>query len=77
MLDAKLLREQTEEVASRLATRGQEIDLTTVVDFDNRRRELLQEADFGSQVATRYSGRPRREHATEIDRDPGGAETAR
>jgi len=45
MLDAKLLRDQTEDIAARLATRGQEIDLTPVVDLDKRRRDLLQEAE--------------------------------
>jgi len=45
MLDAKLLREQTSEIAARLTTRGQDIDLTAVVELDGRRRELLQEAE--------------------------------
>ena len=45
MLDAKLLRDQTEDIAARLATRGQGIDLAPVVELDRRRRELLQEAE--------------------------------
>jgi len=45
MLDAKLLREQPEEIAALLSTRGQKIDLTPVVELDRRRRDLLQESE--------------------------------
>jgi len=45
MLDAKLLREKSDEVAARLATRGQDIDLSSLVTLDRRRRDLLQEAE--------------------------------
>ncbi len=45
MLDAKLLREQSDEVAARLSTRGESFDLSLLASLDRRRRDLLQEAE--------------------------------
>ena len=45
MLDAKLLREHSDEIAKRLSTRGGAVDLSSFVDLDRRRRDLLQESE--------------------------------
>ena len=45
MLDSKLLRENSDSVAARLKSRGEEADLSWFADFDVRRRELLGEGE--------------------------------
>lgn len=45
MLDIKYLRDSAEEAASRLATRGGSLDLAPLAELDQRRRDLLGEAE--------------------------------
>lgn len=45
MLDLKYLRDNLEEAQRRLATRGEEANLTAFTDLDRRRRELLGESE--------------------------------
>jgi len=45
MLDIKYLRDNSADAAARLAARGGEVDLSPLADLDQRRRELLGEAD--------------------------------
>ncbi len=45
MLDSKLLRENSDSVAERLKSRGEDADLSWFADFDVRRRELLGEGE--------------------------------
>jgi len=45
MLDIKYLRDSSDEAAMRLATRGGELDLAPLAKFDQRRRDLLGEAE--------------------------------
>jgi seryl-tRNA synthetase len=46
MLEIKYLRDNSEAAASRLDTRGGTIDLSPLAELDQRRRELLGEADI-------------------------------
>ena len=45
MLDIKYLRDSAEEAASRLAKRGGSLDLSPLAELDQRRRDLLGEAE--------------------------------
>lgn len=45
MLDIKYLRDRSDEAARRLATRGGALDLSPLAKFDQRRRDLLGEAE--------------------------------
>jgi len=45
MLDLKYLRDSAEEAASRLAKRGGSLDLSPLAELDQRRRDLLGEAE--------------------------------
>jgi len=45
MLDIKYLRDSSDEAARRLATRGGALDLSPLAKFDQRRRDLLGEAE--------------------------------
>ncbi|RME34514.1 MAG: serine--tRNA ligase, partial [Deltaproteobacteria bacterium] len=45
MLDIRYLRDNLEEAARALATRGDEVDLSLVTTLDGRRRELLAEVE--------------------------------
>ncbi|MCR4404745.1 MAG: serine--tRNA ligase [Candidatus Acetothermia bacterium] len=45
MLDLKLIRENPEEVARRLRTRGEEISLARLLELDEQRRAIIREAE--------------------------------
>ena len=56
MLDVKLLRENLDEVKTRMATRGGEIDWNEFVALDRERREALANAERLKEKKNRLSG---------------------
>jgi len=56
MLDAKLLRENLDEVKARMATRGTEIDWDAFVSLDRERREALANIERLKENKNRLSG---------------------
>ncbi len=45
MLDLKVIREKTEEVKKGIETRGLDFDIASVLDADNKRREILKKVE--------------------------------
>ncbi|RMF14097.1 MAG: serine--tRNA ligase [Alphaproteobacteria bacterium] len=76
MLDITHIREDTEEIARRLSSRGEPVDLTPIRDLDARRRQLmteLQELQARRNAASREIGAAmkagERERAEELKRE--------
>ena len=45
MLDIQVIREHPERVKNALQRRGESIDLDKIIDFDERRKVVIQERD--------------------------------
>ena len=56
MLDVKLMRENLDEVKTRMATRGAEIDWNEFVAVDRERREALANIERLKEKKNRLSG---------------------